>query len=130
MPRDNSDKRHGVLWNTFEEEFMQLNRIEAHRHGLTLAAVLAVVALAVVLSPPGAGAQTKTEDAQPGEPKPAAIAALETVRTIFLTNASEQNDFNDIQTDLRNVVPRAKIYGIQAQNAITIRATAEDMEIA
>jgi type II secretory pathway component GspD/PulD (secretin) len=109
---------------------MQLNRIVAHWHGLALAAVMAVVALTVALLPPGAAAQTKPYDAQAGEPKPAAIAAPETVRTIFLTNASEQNDFNDIQTDLRNVVPRAKIYGIQAQNAITIRATAEDMEIA
>jgi type II secretory pathway component GspD/PulD (secretin) len=88
---------------------------------------MAAVTLAVML-PPRADAQTKTEDAQPCEAKLMAVAAPETVRTIFLTNASEQGDFNDIQTDLRNVVPRAKIYGIEKQNAITIRATAEDME--
>lgn len=109
---------------------MQLNRIAARSRGLVAAAVIAVFALAVALVPPSAGAQTKPEDAQPGEAKPAAAAAPETVRTIFLTNASEQNDFRDIETDLRNVLPRAKIYSIQAQDAITLRATTEDMEIA
>jgi type II secretory pathway component GspD/PulD (secretin) len=91
---------------------------------------MAAVALALVLLPPGAAAQTKPEETQPSETKPVAPTAPETVRTVFLTNASEQNDFNDIQTDLRNVLPKAKIYGIQTQNAITIRATAEDMETA
>jgi type II secretory pathway component GspD/PulD (secretin) len=109
---------------------MQLNRITAHRHGLTLAALLAVFALALMLSPPGAGAQTKTEDAQPCEARLMASAAPETVRTFFLIKASEQGDFNDIETDLRNALPKAKIFGVQAQDAITIRATAEDMEIA
>jgi len=113
---------------------MHLNKNKAAAHGLALAAVMTAVmvalALAVALLPPGAGAQTKPEDAQSGEPKPAATAAPETVRTFFLTNASEQNDFNDIQTDSRNVLPKAKIFALQAQNAITIRATAEDMEIA
>jgi type II secretory pathway component GspD/PulD (secretin) len=91
---------------------------------------MAAVALALVLLPPGAAAQTKPEETQPSETKPVAPTAPETVRTVFLTNASEQNDFNDIQTDLRNVLPKAKIYGIQTQNAITLRATAEDMETA
>ncbi|MGB8028859.1 MAG: hypothetical protein WCF30_04260 [Terracidiphilus sp.] len=109
---------------------MQLNRIAARRYGLVAAAVMAAAALVLVLMPPGAGAQTKPEDAQPSQAKPAAPSAPETVRTFFLTNRSEQNDLNDIQTDLRNVLPKAKIYGIQTQNAITIRATAEDMETA
>jgi type II secretory pathway component GspD/PulD (secretin) len=130
MPGNNSDNRRGVLLNTFEEDSMQLTKIAAHRHGLALAAVIAAVAPAIALLPPGAGAQTKTEDAQPGEARPTVAAAPETVQTFFLTNASEQGDFNDVQTALRNVLPRAKIYGIQAQDAITIRATAEDIEIA
>jgi type II secretory pathway component GspD/PulD (secretin) len=109
---------------------MQSNKIEAHRHGLALAAVIAAAALVVALLPPVAGGQTKPEDAQPCEARLMAQAAPETVRTIFLTNASEPGDFNDIQTDLRNALPKAKIFAIQAQNAITIRATAEDMEIA
>ncbi len=108
---------------------MQLKKIKARMHGLASTAVLAVVALAVVLLP-GAGAQTKTEDAQPCEARLMAQGALETVRTFFLTNVSEQGDLNGIQTDLRNVLPMAKIFGVPAQDAITLRATAEDMEIA
>jgi type II secretory pathway component GspD/PulD (secretin) len=109
---------------------MQLNRIAALNRWLTAAAVIAVATLGAAMLPPGASAQTKPEDTQPSDAKPAAPTAPETVRTIFLNNASEQNDFNDIQTDLRNVLPKAKIYGIQTQNAITLRATAEDMETA
>lgn len=52
------------------------------------------------------------------------------IETIFLTNVAQQNDLNDIQTDLRNVLPRAKIYGVQSQNAITLEGTAEDLETA
>ncbi len=109
---------------------MQLNRIAASRYGSPLAALLAAVAMAFVAIPPGAGAQTQPEDAQPSQAKPAPQSVPETVRTFFLTNASEQNDFNDIQTDLRNVIPKARIYGIQTQDAITVRATAEDMATA
>ncbi len=57
-------------------------------------------------------------------------SAPENVETIFLTNASQQNDMNDIMTDLRNVLPRTKIYGVQSQNAITLRGTPEDLETA
>jgi type II secretory pathway component GspD/PulD (secretin) len=109
---------------------MQLNKIKAPARRLAVAAAMSAVALAIALQPPGASAQTKTEDAQPYESTLMAQAAPETVRTIFLTNASEQGDFNDIQTDLRNALPKAKIFGVQAKDAITIRATAEDMEIA
>jgi type II secretory pathway component GspD/PulD (secretin) len=97
---------------------------------LTAAAIFAVLALAFALLPPRAGAQTRTENTQPSEAKSPMPPAPETVQTFFLNNASKQNDLSDIQTDLRNVLPKAKIYGIQTQNAITIRATTEDMETA
>ncbi len=109
---------------------MQLSRIAAGRQGLTAAAIFVVLALAFALMPPRAGAQTKPEDNQPCEAKPAAPTAPETVQTFFLNNASEQNDLNDIQTDLRNVLHRAMIYGVLSQNAITVRATPEDLETA
>ncbi|MGO9324129.1 MAG: secretin N-terminal domain-containing protein [Terracidiphilus sp.] len=109
---------------------MQLNRIAACTHRFTPVVLMAAVALATAWMPPIAGAQTKPEETQPSEAKPNAQTAPETVRTFFLTNASEQNDFNDIQTDLRNVLPKAKIYALQTQNAIILRATPEDMETA
>ena len=109
---------------------MQLNKITARTHRFTRAVVTAAVALALVTIPQGASAQTKPEGTPPSDARPTTQTVPETVRTFFLTNVSEQNDFNDIQTDLRNVLPKAKIYGLQTQNAITLRATAEDMEIA
>ncbi len=109
---------------------MQWNRIAARSHGLTPAAVMAAVALALVLLLPSAGAQTKPDDTQPSDAKPAAPAAPETVRTIFLTNASEQNDLNDIQNDLRVALPRGRIFSDRAQDAITVRGTPEDLDTA
>ncbi len=109
---------------------MQSNRIAARTHGLAPAAVMAAVALAFALLPPGAGAQSKPEDTQPSEAKPVAPTAPETIQTLFLVNASDFHDLNDIQTDLRNVLPKAKIYGVQTQNAITVQATPEDLEAA
>ncbi len=99
--------------------------------GVSPAAI--AVACMVAFSAAGIRAQTGADDAKSNDVKVAAMPAStvpETVRTFFLTNASGQTDFNDIQTDLRNVIPKAKIYGIQTQDAITIRATAEDMETA
>jgi type II secretory pathway component GspD/PulD (secretin) len=44
-----------------------------------------------------------------------------------LTNATQRNEFNDVQTDLRNMLPMAKIYGVLSQKAISIRGSAEDL---
>ncbi|HVN94685.1 MAG TPA: hypothetical protein VMT38_13375 [Terracidiphilus sp.] len=93
--------------------------------------LFAAIALACSMAPAATSvhAQSNPAETKSSEPNPAPLAAPETVRTFFLVD-TERNDFNDIQTDLRNVVPRAKIYGIQTENAITIRATAEDMQTA
>ena len=77
---------------------------------------------------PHAGAQTNPAGSQPSEARPA--PPPETVQTIFLKNATGQNDLNDISTDLRNVLPKARIFPVQGQNAITLRATEEDLATA
>ncbi|MGA2569727.1 MAG: hypothetical protein ABSF23_04345 [Terracidiphilus sp.] len=105
---------------------MEWNRI-ARRRGLAAATALV---LAFGFMPRHASAQTNPETAKPCEAKPGPPAQPGTIKTIFLTNASDQNDLNDIQTDLRNALPNARIYGVQSQNAITLRATAEDLETA
>ncbi|MGO8757587.1 MAG: secretin N-terminal domain-containing protein [Terracidiphilus sp.] len=105
---------------------MEWSRIAAGRCGMAAAAALA---LAFALAP-HAGAQTTPDTSKPCDAKPAQPAAPETVQTFFLTNASEQNDLNEIQTDLRNALPRARLFGVQSQNAITVSATAEEMETA
>ncbi len=52
------------------------------------------------------------------------------VQTFYLTNAWQQNDLNDVQTALRNVMPEAKVYGVQSQNAIVMRATPDELLLA
>lgn len=96
-----------------------------------LVALAALIALAFVVPAPQAGAQTNAASPQPCETRPAPPPqAPETVQTVFLSNVTGQNDLNDISTDLRNVMPRAKIFPVQSQNAITLRATEEDLATA
>ena len=45
-------------------------------------------------------------------------------------NAGQHDEFNDIQTALRNTISRARIYGVPTQSAISIRGSAEDLAIA
>src|SRR5579863_4060399 len=52
------------------------------------------------------------------------------VQTFYLTNAWQQNDLNEVQTALRNVMPNAKVYGVQSQNAIVMRATPDELLLA
>jgi type II secretory pathway component GspD/PulD (secretin) len=110
---------------------MRLNGIVTGRYALNLAALAAFFTLAFVILAPQAGAQTNPASSQPSEARPAPPPpAPETVQTIFLSNVTGQNDLNDISTDLRNVLPKARIFADQGQNAITLRATEEDLATA
>lgn len=82
------------------------------------------VALALALALPalGAGAQATP----PAESKPEA----ETYQILYLTNLSQRNEATDVQTALRNMLPKARIYLVGSQNAITMRGTAEDFQLA
>ncbi len=52
------------------------------------------------------------------------------IRVLYLANATQQNDLNDIQTSLRNVLPNAKLYGVQSQDAIVVRGTPDELLLA
>ena len=68
----------------------------------------------------------KTADAKPTDAK----SDQQLYQTFYLTYATDQQSLNDIQTDLRNMIPRAKVYGVQSENAITMRGTADDIAMA
>jgi len=85
-----------------------------------------LAALALTGSFACAGAQTPSTESSPSNPK----AAPTSVETIHLIHVTANHDLNDIQTDLRNMLPTAAIYGAQTQSAISIRATPEDIETA
>jgi len=85
--------------------------------------VLAGVVLTAMLFAPIAGAQTQT-----AQQKAVEYAQLPQIyETFFLANASQQTELNDIQTDLRNILPMAKIYGVVTPGAISIQGSAEDL---
>jgi type II secretory pathway component GspD/PulD (secretin) len=74
---------------------------------------------------PGAVAQTQSGDAKSTAP----AAAPQEYRTFYLVNATQPAE-NDIVTDLRNVLPQAKIYLVSSLGAITIRGSADDLQLA
>jgi hypothetical protein len=71
-------------------------------------------------------ALTALAQAQAAEEK----AGPEIYQTLYLTNLTQQNDANELVTDLRNMIPRAKTYYVPSQSAISIRASAEDIALA
>jgi len=54
----------------------------------------------------------------------------EAVQTFYLTNVSQQQDLNDVQTALRNVFTTAKLYAVPSQNAIIMRGTPDELLLA
>jgi general secretion pathway protein D len=52
------------------------------------------------------------------------------VQTFYLANAWQQNDLNDVATALRNVMPSAKAFPVQSQNAIVMRGTPDELLLA
>jgi type II secretory pathway component GspD/PulD (secretin) len=85
---------------------------------------LAGVMLSAMLFAPNAGAQTQASEQKPAEAK----QVPQFFETFYLINATQQQEMNDIQTDLRNMLPRAAIYGTMSQNAISLRGSEEDLE--
>jgi len=91
----------------------------------TCAQMLGGITLALLLAQP-ACAHAQAADTKSTDPAPSA----ETYQTIYLNNLTQQNDLNEIQSALRNMLPKAKLYGIPSQNAIAVRGTAEDVQLA
>ena len=53
------------------------------------------------------------------------------VQTFYLTNVSQQNDANEILVALRNLLdPTVKLYLVNSQNAIVVRATPDQLVLA
>lgn len=88
--------------------------------------VFAGAMLAMTMFVPMASAQTQSAEQKAAELK----AMEESTQTFHLSYAYQQRELNDIQTDLRNMLNRAKIYSVQSQNAISIQGSAEDLALA
>jgi type II secretory pathway component GspD/PulD (secretin) len=69
--------------------------------------------------------------AQQSNKSPCANPNNLTLKTIYLTNASEQNDANEILVALRNMLdPCIRIYFVSLQNAIVLDAPADQIAMA
>jgi hypothetical protein len=51
-------------------------------------------------------------------------------QTLYLTNLTQQSDANELVSDVRNMLPNAKLYYVPSQGAFSIRASAEEIALA
>jgi hypothetical protein len=83
--------------------------------------LIVAIILAAACFGMSAVAQAQAADAQAGS---------EIYQTLYLTNLTQQDDANELQTDLRNMLPKLKLYYVRSQSAISIRGSAEDIALA
>jgi hypothetical protein len=94
------------------------------RRAVTMVAVLGM--MAAVLMTGGTRAQAQGPTAKPM----GSIPAGETYVLIQLNPMTSQNEANDLQTAMRNVLYRTRIYFDYSQHAMAIVGTEEDVETA
>jgi hypothetical protein len=87
----------------------------------TRIALNAAITLAIACYAISAVAQTQAADAK---------SSPEIYQTLYLTNLTQQNDANELITDLRNMLPNAKAYYVPSQSAISFRGSAEEISLA
>jgi hypothetical protein len=87
--------------------------------------MIAGLSLALTLFSVSATAIAQNPESKPAETKPAG-----SYEAFFLANVTQQNEFNDVQTDLRNMLPKSKIFGMPSQHAISIWGPPEDLALA
>jgi hypothetical protein len=51
-------------------------------------------------------------------------------QTFYLTNLTQQSDANELVSDVRNMLPNAKLYYVPSQSAFSIKGSAEDLALA
>jgi type II secretory pathway component GspD/PulD (secretin) len=96
-------------------------KIQMERRTEYLAKGLLGLMLAGMLFTKNAHAQTQPADSGAG---------TDSYQTLYLTALTNEHDANQIQTDLRNMLPHAKLYYVPSQSALSIRGTPEDISLA
>lgn len=93
---------------------------------MRVAAMLSAVGLSVVLTARIGAAQTASADSAPTDVK----SNAEAYQTFYLTNLTQPNEANEVSTDLRDMFPKARLYYVATEDAISMRGTAEDIALA
>ena len=103
---------------------MKLNPVRTGRSARTSVFAIVVLAAAFCTLAPYANAQA--EPTNSAEPKPDTA----TYRTFYLINVAEKRSANDVVTDLRNMLPRARLFYVPSQYAISMHGSADDIQTA
>jgi type II secretory pathway component GspD/PulD (secretin) len=96
------------------------------RRLLIVPVLLPVVLLLTLVSAPAAA---RGQEVSPKTCEAKAPSA-EVNQTFFLRYVTQPKDLNDIQTDLRNMIPRLKVFGVSTKNALTVHGTPDDVAAA
>ena len=102
------------------------SKVRSLRSLLKLAGSMSGVMFVLAFAALSVAAQAPSADVKVAAPK----VVTEGYETLYLTNLTTQNDLNDIQTAMRNIIPRAKIYGMPSQHSISLWGTPEDLALA
>ena len=79
----------------------------------------------------GMAQSLRAQEAEEQKPCPTKVAAPpEQYVTVYLKNVSQVQDANDLQTAVRNIVTRARVYYDPTVNAIVMRGSAEELAMA
>lgn len=105
---------------------MNLKRTAVSTQWVRSARAVIFVTLALVIPAAWAGAHAQTADSGKQESK----AEARTYETLYLTGPVQHNTALEIVTDLRNFLPRAKVFYVQEQNAISMLGTPDEFELA
>lgn len=95
----------------------------ARRRGIS-ARMLGAITM-VLLFAACAGGKAQAEDVNG-----AATTEAKSYVTLYLSGANDIKGAYDIVNDMRNMLPRAKVMYVQAQNAVSIYGTAEEIALA
>jgi len=105
---------------------MHLNRIKAGWQRVNSVRVISSLTLALTLLAGSTAARAQAANSVTVEPK----ADGQSYETLYLSSSNQRNDDVDIVTDLRNMLPKAKVYYVPPQNAISIMGTQDDFRLA
>lgn len=105
---------------------MNIHHQGAAQRALQRASALIALLLACPLLALAAHAQATpaASNSAPGQD------AAGSYQTLYLAQKLQFGDANDVVTDLRNMIPKAKIYYVASANAVSVRGTPEEIAFA
>lgn len=115
-----------VFIENFERLTMKMTCGAAGRRATAGGWILATCWLAIASLMPGLRIEAQSSDTK----NPNDQSGAEIYETIHLNNFIQQNGLGELQTCLRDLLPRIKIYSSSSQSALSIRGSVKDVAMA